>query len=96
MKRETTHRLAGFFTAFCATLVLMGVALSLVYLVREAQADRGGELPTPNTYLPREEDRLNILVAGREDQNTSPDVFFLIGFLPDQGKVAVCSPTVRL
>lgn len=91
MTRETKRRLAGFFTAFCTTLTVMSGALAAVYLARQVQAQAENQpVPTPNAYLPQEEDRLTILVAGQEDPDTPPDAFYLIGFSPHQGRVAVC------
>ena len=92
MKRETREQMGGFFTAFFTTLLLMGVVLCVVYLVFDSRSggDPGTHVADPNTYLPQAEDRMNLLLAGRENANEQPDLFLLLGFLPDRGKVAVC------
>lgn len=92
MKRETKAGLGGFLTAFFTTLLLMGAAFCVLYLVLEYRAQvKGNQQPGgPSTYLPEAQDRLTLLLAGRESDAVPPDLFLLVGFLPDRGKVTVC------
>ena len=92
MRRRTKQNLAAFGKAFGITLLAMGAVLSTVcfafYLRTKRPEAPQEDLPT--VYLPREEDRLSIFVAGAEDEDTPPDVYLLLGFLPDQGRIALC------
>ena len=92
MRRRTKHTLAAFGKAFGITLLAMGAVLSTIcfafYLRTRKPATPQEELPA--VYLPREEDRLNIFVTGAEDGDTPPDIYLLLGFLPDQGRIALC------
>lgn len=92
MRRQTKHVLAAFGKSFGITLLAMGVVLATICFVFYARARRPQppqeELPT--AYLPRDEDRLSVFIAGAEDGVTLPDVYLLMGFLPDKGRIALC------
>lgn len=93
MSRRKQNTTMGFFTAFFTTLLIMALVLCVVYLVyenRDSATGPGVQLADPNTYLPQADERLNILVVGREDDTLPPDFFLLVGFLPDTGKISVC------
>lgn len=92
MRRQTKHALAAFGKSFGITLLAMGVVLATIcfafYTRARRPQDPQEELPT--AYLPRDEDRLSIFIAGAEDGVTPPDVYLLMGFLPDKGRIALC------
>lgn len=91
MKQETKAGVGGFFTAFFTTLLLMGAVFCVLYLVMEYRDRVKEQQPGgPSTYLPEAQDRLTLLLAGRETADLPPDIFLLVGFLPDRGKVTVC------
>lgn len=87
--------LAPFLVSFFITLLVMGGVLYWALLMRsagQASAQAGEVYQLPATaYLPRQEERLVMLFAGAEDRNTPPDVYLLVGFLPDKGSIAVCA-----
>lgn len=81
-----------FVVAFLATLLVMSGVLATVVIFRTgpASATAAEEYQGPGTvYLPRREDRLNLLVAVAENSQTLPDVYLLAGFLPDKGSIAL-------
>lgn len=92
MQRKNNHVYSTFFRAFGVTLLLMGVVLATVclafYLRQNRPEQDVSQLPT--VYLPRKEERLNILLTGAEDGLTDPDCYLLFGFLPDKGRIALC------
>ncbi len=92
MRRQTERTLGAFGKSFGITLFAMLVVLSAVcgvfYLRTRLPRESEEELPV--VYLPRSDDRITVLVTGREDDRTPPDLFLLLGFLPDQGRIALC------
>jgi len=99
MKQLTRQRLASFFTAFFATLLAMGLVLSLLFLAARLRGEAPAEEPPrPTVYLPGAEERLTLLAAGVEETGMAPDLFVLLGFFPDDGRIALCvlPPGVRV
>ena len=92
MRRCTKHSLTCFGKAFGTTILAMGVVLAIVCIsfYGQSKAIKNKQETLPSVYLPRSEDRLSILIAGAENQHTPPDVYLLLGFLPHQGRVALC------
>lgn len=89
------HSFAPFLVSFFITLLVMGGVLYWAVLLSsagQASAPAGEVYQLPDTvYLPRREERLVMLFAGAEDTATPPDVYMLVGFLPDKGSIAVCA-----
>ena len=96
MKRETNDWLMGFSTSFGITFFAMMLVLGAVCFISYSRAQarnepqKTQETAAPNTYLPSTEERLTLLVAGCEKAGMEPETYLLLGFLPDQGKIALC------
>ena len=98
MKRDFRDWLLGFSTSFGVTFLGMMVVLGTVCFVsysraqnREQERMEAAALHRePDTYLPGAEDRLTLLVAGRDGEGEEPDTYLLLGFFPDRGKIALC------
>lgn len=96
MKRETSDWVMGFSTSFGITFLGMMLVLGAVCFLSYSRmqdkevAQEAQETAAPDTYLPGAEDRLVLLAAGCEEAGTEPATYLLLGFLPDQGKIALC------
>lgn len=91
MKKRAESRFpASLSRIFSLTLaVTMGLFL-LVWLVFAAAGQKKEELPPPpGSVRPTEKERLTVLVLGRENEETPPDVLYLFGFLPDRGSIVL-------
>lgn len=99
MKRDTRDWLMGFSVSFGVTflgmIIVLGTVGFLSYTKTHGKAEGSGRLQAagvnqgPDTYLPSAADRLTILVAGGEE-GEEPHTYLLFGFLPDQGRIALC------
>lgn len=95
MNREdaTPSRVLPFLVSFITTLLIMATLLCLAVILGGSDASPTAAAPEDApaaVYLPREEDRLVLLLAGQEDSETLPDIYLLLGFFPDRGRISVC------
>ena len=90
MKPESKDRLMGFSTSFGITFLAMMVVLGTVCIFAYFSPEEEAGEARPDAYLPGVEDRLVMLLSAAEDGETPPDTYLLLGFLPDQGRIALC------
>ena len=90
MRPEARDRLWGFSTSFGITFLAMMVVLGTVCIFAYFSPEEETGEARPDAYLPGTEDRLVMLLSAAEDGETPPDTYLLLGFLPDQGRIALC------
>lgn len=84
-------QLKGFVIAFFTTLIIV------LFMIWVAVGTLGGDINTQNQNLPANQtaeipkiqNRINIILALTESDSYDPEVFILLGFLPDNGQIAV-------
>ena len=92
-EKEQGSSAGAFWLSFVVTLLLLVGVLATTAIATDGARSRAAAAPEydgPATvFLPRQEDRLVMLLALRENADTPPDCFLLAGFLPDKGQIAL-------
>lgn len=91
MKQSGEGRGATFFRCFAATVGIVGALLAIGFLIFRASGVVAELIPPVNTALPNAEERQTVLILGREDEDSAPEICCLYGFLPDKGTIALCA-----
>ena len=91
MKQPNESRGAVFFRCFAATIGLVGALFAIGFLLFRGSTAAPQITPPVSQNLPEAEKRLTVLVLGREDASSVPEICCLFGFLPDKGTIALCA-----
>lgn len=91
MKQPDTSRSAVFFRCFAATVGIVGALLAIGFLIFRGAGAIAELTPPVSTSLPGTDKRQTVLVLGREDEESAPEICCLFGFLPDKGTIALCA-----
>ena len=88
---ELKTRIIGFVSGFSITLFIMGGVLVgiLSYLGQLSPQIVEQTKVSNHIFVPKPEQRLNMIFALQETSDYAPEVYLLAGFLPDEGKIAI-------
>ena len=92
MPKKKFSQAGLFLLSFLTTILFLScsfLAASGMLQAPAAPQERHATPPAPE--LPSEQLRMTVLIDGREKSGYEPELFVLLGFLPDQGRIAVCA-----
>ncbi len=93
--RESSVKLSDvgiFLLAFFATILVLSIILwtgGVDGISGNAQLTQGNTEYIQRLSRPGAEQRLNVLMAVAQDKNTAPEIYLLLGYMPDRGYITV-------